>query len=152
MPSFYWIGSCMLSIDWLSCQWPWVTTTTPAPQFLHFAYLQRWQWSDGCVALSYKIEFQVKSWERGLDDIISVLQVVLWKEDNVWVWRNVWSMKRRVPGQEVDQRKLGQRLWKKTVKHVNWSGRMLWIIIDGVSEWMFLLLPADPSCPYMCVS
>jgi len=32
--------------------------------------------------------------------------------------RNVWSMKWRVPGQEVDQRKLGERLWKKTVKHV----------------------------------
>ena len=26
-------------------------------------------------------------------------------------------MKLRVPGQEVDQRKLGQRLWKKTVRH-----------------------------------
>jgi len=27
-------------------------------------------------------------------------------------------MKWRVPGQEVDQRKLGERLWKKTVKRV----------------------------------
>jgi len=38
---------------------------------------QRWEWSDVCVALSYKMEFQVKGWERerlGLDDIISVLQ------------------------------------------------------------------------------
>jgi len=26
-------------------------------------------------------------------------------------------MKLRVPGQEVDQRKLGERLWKKTVRH-----------------------------------
>jgi len=26
--------------------------------------------------------------------------------------RNVWSMKWRVPGQEVDQRKLGKRLWE----------------------------------------
>ena len=25
----------------------------------------------------------------------------------------------RVPGQEVDQRKLGDRLWKKTVEHVD---------------------------------
>ena len=25
---------------------------------------QRWEWSDRCVALRYKIEFQVKSWER----------------------------------------------------------------------------------------
>ena len=35
----------------------------------------------------------------GLDDIISVL----------WAYRNVWSMKGRVPGQEVDQRKLRER-------------------------------------------
>ena len=36
------------------------------------------------------------------------------KEDNdLVIWRNVWSMKWRVPGQEVDQRKLGERLWKK---------------------------------------
>jgi len=28
-------------------------------------------------------------------------------------------MKLSVPGQEVDQRKLGERLWKKTVRHVN---------------------------------
>jgi len=25
---------------------------------------QRWQWSYGCVVWSYKIEFQVKGWER----------------------------------------------------------------------------------------
>jgi len=41
-------------------------------------------------------------------------------------WRNVWSMKWSVPGQEVDQRKLGQRLWKKIVRHVNWTRRILW--------------------------
>jgi len=29
-------------------------------------------------------------------------------------WRNVWSMNWKVPGQEVDQRKLGEILWKKT--------------------------------------
>ena len=44
--------------------------------------------------------------------------------------RNVWSMKLGVPGQEIDQRKLGEILWKKTVRHVNLSGGMLWIIID----------------------
>jgi len=31
----------------------------------------------------------------------------------------IWSMKLRVPVQELDQRELGQRLWKKTVRHVN---------------------------------
>jgi len=31
----------------------------------------------------------------------------------------VWSMKYRVPDQEVDQRKLGERLWKKTVRCIN---------------------------------
>jgi len=61
-----------------------------------------------------------------LEDIISVLQQnrlrwhghVLQKEDNDWV-KNVWSMKWMVPSQEVDQRKLGERLWKKTVRRVN---------------------------------
>jgi len=38
-----------------------------------------------------------------------------------------------VPGQEVDQRKLGDRLWKKTVRHVHvdGTGRMPWIVLDG---------------------
>jgi len=53
-------------------------------------------------------------------------------------------MKWRVPGQEVDQRKLGERLWKKTVRHINWTGLMIRI---GVSGWMFLLVPAHPGCP-----
>jgi len=61
-----------------------------------------------------------------LEDIISVLQWnrlrwyghVLRKEDNDWV-KKLWSMKWRVPGQEIDQRKLGERLWKKTVEHVD---------------------------------
>jgi len=69
--------------------------------------------------------------------------------------RNVWSMKWRVPGQEVDQRKLGERLWKKTVRHVYWTGRMPWIVLAdkgqlmttiGVSGWVFLLVPAHPGC------
>jgi len=76
----------------------------------------------------------------GLDDMISVLQQnrlwwyghVLRKEDNDWV-KNVWSMKWRVPGQEVDQGKLGERLWKKTVRHVKWTGRMPRIVIYGGS-------------------
>jgi len=34
-------------------------------------------------------------------------------------WQNVWIMKWRVPGQEVDQRKLVEILWKKTIKHVD---------------------------------
>jgi len=74
-------------------------------------------------------------------------------------WRNVWSMKWRVTGQEVDQRKRGERLWKNTVEHVDWIGRMPWIVLDGesrygwlmttmsVSGWMFLLVPAHPGFP-----
>jgi len=61
----------------------------------------------------------------GLEDIISVLQrnrlqwygYVLRKEDNDWVKK--CNMKCRVPVQEIDQGKLGGRLWKKTAKHVN---------------------------------
>jgi len=41
---------------------------------------------------------------------------VLRKEDNDWVKKR---MEWRVPGQEVDQRKLGQRLLKKALRHVN---------------------------------
>jgi len=58
-----------------------------------------------------------------------------------------------VPDQDVDQRGPGHRLWKKNVKHVNWTGRILSIIADeadkgwlmirrGVSEGMFLLVLA----------
>jgi len=55
---------------------------------------------------------------------------MLQNEDTDWV-KNVWSMKWRDPDQEVDQRGLGERLYKKIVKHVNWMGRMLQIIVDG---------------------
>ena len=58
----------------------------------------------------------------GLDDIISVLQQnrlqwyghVLRKEDNDWVKKR---MEYEVEG--ARPRKLGERLWKKTVKHVD---------------------------------
>jgi len=49
-------------------------------------------------------------------------------------WRNVWSMKWRVPGQEVDQRKLGEKLWKKTVRHINWTGSIPLTVLDGWSR------------------
>jgi len=41
-------------------------------------------------------------------------------------------MKWRAPDQEVDQRGLAvpERLCRKIVKHVNYTGRMLWIIVD----------------------
>ena len=70
---------------------------------------------------------------QGLDDIISVLQQnrlwlyghVLWKENNDWVEK---CMEYEV---EIDQRKLGERLWKKTVRHRNLTETMTWIIKDG---------------------
>jgi len=60
------------------------------------------------------------------EDVISVLQQnglrwyghVLQKEDNDWV-KKCMLYEVEVPGQEVDQRKLGERLWKKTVEHVD---------------------------------
>jgi len=80
-----------------------------------------------------KLQDRVSSKElRGrleLEDIISVLQRnrlrwyghVLRKEDNHWVKK---CMEYKVEGtslrgQEVDQRKLGERLWKKTVEHMD---------------------------------
>jgi len=88
-------------------------------------------------------EFQVKGWERetrirwqsrycsktGWDGM-----GMCCKKKTMIAWRNVWSMKLRVPGQEVDPRKLGERLWKKTVRHVNWTGRMPWIVMYGGSR------------------
>jgi len=81
----------------------------------------------------------------GLDDIISVLEWNrLWsgcdgmgmcgEKKTMIGWRNVWSMKWRLSGEEVDQRKLGERLWKKTVRHVDWTGRMPWIVVHGWSR------------------
>jgi len=43
-------------------------------------------------------------------------------------------MKWRVPGQEVDQRELGERLWKKTLRQVSGTKKMPWIVIDGGSR------------------
>jgi len=60
-------------------------------------------------------------------------------------WRNVWSMKWMVPGQEVDQRTLGERLWKNTVRHVNWTERIPWIVIDGGSRYGWLITTVDVS-------
>ena len=71
---------------------------------------------DGCVALSYKIESRKGLRERlGLDDIILVLQQnrlrwyghVLQNKDIDWV-QKCMECGGRVPGQEVDQRKLGE--------------------------------------------
>ena len=77
-----------------------------------------------------KLQDRVPSKElRGrleLEDIISVLQRnrlrwyghVLQKEDNDWV-KKCMEYEGEVLGQEVDQRKLGERLWKKTAEHVD---------------------------------
>jgi len=60
----------------------------------------------------------------GLDDKILVLQQnndmgMCYEKKTMIGRRNVWSMKWRegVSGQKADQRKLGQRLWKKTVRY-----------------------------------
>jgi len=58
---------------------------------------------------------------------------VLQKEDNDWV-KKCMEYKVEVPGQEVDQRKLGERLWKKTAEHVDCIQRMPWFVVDGESR------------------
>ena len=45
----------------------------------------------------------------------------------------IWSMKYRVTDQEEDQTGPGERLWKRTAKHVNWSKRTQWMIVNGES-------------------
>ena len=49
-------------------------------------------------------------------------------------WRDVWNMRWRTPDKEVDQRGHGERLCKKIAKHVIWTTRMLWIVVD-VRSW-----------------
>ena len=46
-------------------------------------------------------------------------------------WRNAWSMKLRVQGQEEDQRGPGEMLSERTVKLINWTKRMPWIVVNG---------------------
>jgi len=55
------------------------------------------------------------------------------KKENDWV-KKCTENESRVPGQEVDQRKLGQRLCRKTVMQVNCIGRMPWIVTDERSR------------------
>jgi len=42
-------------------------------------------------------------------------------------------MKWRSPDQEVDQRGLGERFCEKIFKHVNGTGKLLWIVLYGTS-------------------
>jgi len=65
-------------------------------------------------------------------------------------WRNVWSMKWTVPGQEVDQRKLGEILRKQIVRCMDWTGRMPWIIVDGWSR--YATIGDHDRCKWMNVS
>ena len=56
-----------------------------------------------------------------------------------------------------DQRGPGEMLSERTVKHVKWTRRMSWIVVNGgrwcamirmgVTGWMFLLVPAYPGSP-----
>ena len=88
-----------------------------------------------------KIKQRVSSKEMrerlGIDDIILVLQQnrlqwyghVLRKEDTKWVKK---CMEYEVEGSRP--RGLEERLCKEIVKHVNWTGSMIWIIRIG--EWV----------------
>jgi len=104
------------------------------------------QWA-GMRMVRWMCNAKVKDWvpskelreKRGIDDIILILQQnrlqcyghVLQK--TMIGWRNVWNMRWRAPDQEVDQWGCGQRLCKKIAKHVIWTGRMLWTVVDGRS-------------------
>ena len=59
---------------------------------------------------------------------------ILWFPGLCLHLKKCMNMKWRVPGQEVDLRKLGKRLWRKTARDVNLTERMPWIIIDGGSR------------------
>jgi len=79
----------------------------------------------------------------GLDDNLGTTAkqaMMVWacaaKEDNDWVKKCMENEVEggRLPGQEFDQRELGDRLWKKTARHVNRTGRISWIVKDGGSR------------------
>ena len=71
----------------------------------------------------------------------------------------LWNMRWRASDQEVDQRGRGERFFKKIAKHAIWTGRMLWIVVDGKkliktgwwSGWWagecFFLVLAHPGSP-----
>ena len=65
-------------------------------------------------------------------------------------WRNAWSMKQRVQDQEEDQRGPRQRLSKRTVNHVNWTRRMLWVVVNGGS-W-YRMSDDQDGCEWVHVS
>jgi len=72
----------------------------------------------------------------GLNDIISIIQQnrLRWygpvlRKDNDWVKK---CMEYEMEGARPRGRpKKTWRLWKKTVRHVNWTRRMPWIVKDG---------------------
>jgi len=76
----------------------------------------------------------------GVDDIALVLQQnrlrwyghVLRKEDDDWV-KKCMEYEVEGQGQGEDQRGPGERLWNRTVKLVNWTKRMPWIVVNGGS-------------------
>ena len=71
--------------------------------------------------LSQCLDKDIAELGRELKEIKSQANVRLSTSTQPYTLRGMgkMSMMWRVPGQEVDQRKLGERLWKKTVKHVD---------------------------------
>jgi len=76
----------------------------------------------------------------GIDYIILILQQnscnrmgMCCEKKTLIGWRNVWNMSWRAADQEVDQRGHEERSCKKIAKHEIWTGKMLWIVVDGTS-------------------
>ena len=121
---------------------------------LSLVYITQWQWLCRAKFSKFRVHGKVLEKEHYFWTYNDFLEM----QSRIG-WRNVWSMKWRVPGQEVDQRKLGERLWKRTAEHMDWIRRMPWFVVDGesrlgwlmttmsVSGWMFLLVTAHPGCP-----
>jgi len=103
---------------------------------LQRAEMRTVRWMCG-VKLQDRVPSKGLTERLGLYDIILVLQQnrlrwyghVVWKEDNDWV--------KKCTEYEVEgvrprgwPKKLGERLWKNTARHANWTERMPWIVID----------------------
>jgi len=62
-------------------------------------------------------------------------------------WRNVWNMRSRAPGQEVDQIGHGERLCKNLNKEDAMDRGRWKQLIRMVGGWLFLLVPGHPGSP-----
>jgi len=130
-------SSCLRS-SILQGSWTWLVTKEKEVAFQRVeTRMVRWMCD---VKVKDKVPSKELRERLRIDDTILVLQqnrlqwhgYVLQKEDTDWVKK---CMEHEAEGSRPRGRpkRTWERLCKKIVKHVNWTGRMLWIVVDGRS-------------------